>query len=180
MFSIIRKYIFNSQFDSETEELYEVIVSLSRNSSLYKRGGVPDSLDGRYELIVLHTHLVIKKLIVNGKQGKNVSQKLFNTMVKDFDNSLRELGVGDLSVGKKVKKMIEGFYGRVEAYEKEFSSKTQAFRVLKRNLYGTTSPSINQIEYMWKYILRLNQYLDKVSYSEISTELSKFIKNKYY
>ena len=105
MFSKIRKYIFNSQFDdSETEELYEVIVSLSRNSSLYKRGGVPDSLDGRYELIVLHTHLVIKKLIVNGKQGKNVSQKLFNTMVKDFDNSLRELGVGDLSVGKKVKK----------------------------------------------------------------------------
>ena len=65
MFSKIRKYIFNSQFDSETEELYEVIVSLSRNSSLYKRGGVPDSLDGRYELIVLHTHLVIKKLIVN-------------------------------------------------------------------------------------------------------------------
>ena len=101
-------------------------------------------------------------------------------MVKDFDNSLRELGVGDLSVGKKVKKMIEGFYGRVEAYEKEFSSKAQGFKVLKRNLYGTTNPSINQIEYMWKYILRLNQYLDKVSYSEISRELSKFIKNKYY
>ena len=101
-------------------------------------------------------------------------------MVKDFDNSLRELGVGDLSVGKKVKKMIEGFYGRVEAYEKEFTSKEQGFKVLKRNLYGTISPSNAQMEYIWKYILRLNKYLDKVSYSEILPELSKFIKNKYY
>ena len=93
-------------------------------------------------------------------------------LFKDFDQSLRELGAGDLSVGKKVKKMIEGYYGRASAYEEAlYSDKNDLIVALERNLYGTVDPSKEQIKYIVNYINNLNKQLNYTSDKKL---LNKF------
>jgi cytochrome b pre-mRNA-processing protein 3 len=75
---------------------------------------VADTLDGRFDMIALHTYLVLDRLKGVEPQFR---QALVDEFFRDMDRSLRELGVGDLSVGKKVRKMAESFYGRVAAYD---------------------------------------------------------------
>ena len=97
------------------------------------------------------------------------NQKIIDILVKDFDYSLRELGVGDLSVGKKIKKMVEGYYGRAEAYEKALSDGPKSLvSALKKNLYGSIEPSNLKIEYIRNYISNLRDELDIKSDSELS------------
>lgn len=96
---------------------YQEIVRQSRLPVFYTRFGVPDTLDGRFDLLVLHSALVLIRL--KGKKGESeaFSQALFDTLFTDMDQSLREIGVSDISIGKKVKEMGRAFYGRLDAYE---------------------------------------------------------------
>ena len=102
----IKKYFNKNPYSEVAELYYKKIVTMARNIELYEKGGVSDTLEGRYELIVLHSHLFIRKLIKSGTIGKSISQEIIDILVKDFDYSLRELGIGDLSVGKNIKKML--------------------------------------------------------------------------
>ena len=95
------------------EEFYNNIVLLARNKNLYVKGGVPDTLDGRFELIVLHFFLLERRLDKKDKKDQLIYKELLEIMYKDFDMSLREMGVGDLSVGKKIYHMTEAFSGRL-------------------------------------------------------------------
>ena len=165
----IKKYFYNNPDTKVAELYYNRIVEMARNVKLYDKGGVPDTLEGRYELIVLHSHLFIRKLIKSGTIGKNISQEIIDILVKDFDYSLRELGIGDLSVGKKIKKMLEGYYGRAEAYEKALSDDPKSLvSTLKKNLYGSIEPANLEIEYIKNYISNLKKELDIKSDSELS------------
>lgn len=129
--------------------LYRRIVEQSRQPDFYARHGVPDSLDGRFDMIVLHAFLVMRRLRAIGNEAANqLSQELFDLLFADMDNNLREIGVGDLGVGKRVKKMAQAFYGRVEAYEAGLTATDDAILTdaLTRNLYGTTQPALpNQL-----------------------------------
>ncbi|QDO98791.1 hypothetical protein FNB15_16590 [Ferrovibrio terrae] len=129
--------------------LYRCIVEQARQPDFYTRHGVPDSLDGRFDMIVLHTFLVMRRLRnIVGQGGDQLSQDLFDLLFADMDNNLREIGVGDLGVGKRVKKMAQAFYGRVEAYEAGLLATDDAILTdaLTRNLYGTTQPALpNQL-----------------------------------
>src|SRR5262249_17242205 len=78
---------------------------------------VPDTVDGRYDMIVLHAVLVLERLGEEDKSARDFAQGLTDEVFADMDRSLREMGVGDLSVGKKVRRMAEVFYGRAGAYE---------------------------------------------------------------
>jgi cytochrome b pre-mRNA-processing protein 3 len=98
------------------EALYTAIVAQARHPHLYDDFGVVDDIDGRYEAVVLHMHLVLRRLGQH-KDGASVAQLLFDVMFYDMDRSLRAIGVGDMSVGKKVKQMGAAFYGRVGNYE---------------------------------------------------------------
>ncbi|WP_374466727.1 ubiquinol-cytochrome C chaperone family protein, partial [Ferrovibrio sp.] len=91
--------------------LYRAIVAQSRQAGFYREHGVPDSLDGRFDMIVLHSFLVMRRLRRIGAAAEPLSQQLFDLMFADMDSNLREIGVGDLSVGKKVKAMAQAFYG---------------------------------------------------------------------
>jgi cytochrome b pre-mRNA-processing protein 3 len=79
--------------------------------------GVPDTLDGRFDLVGLHAFLLIHKLRVLPAPGPALAQAVFDAMFADMDLNLREMGVGDLSVGKRVRAMWEAFHGRALAYE---------------------------------------------------------------
>ena len=124
MINLLKK-LKNKKIESELEYYYNNIVLLARDKRLYIQGGVPDTIDGRYELIILHCHLFVNRLIIAGSEEKAFAQKLINYMFRDFDRSLREIGVGDLSVGKKIKFMVSSYYGRANTYQKALNKNSQ-------------------------------------------------------
>lgn len=102
--------------------LYVSVVEQSRQPALYERLGAPDTVEGRFEVYSLHVVLLLDRLRRQGDQAAETSQALFDTFVKALDNALREMGVGDLSVGKKMRKLGEAFYGRAKSYEDAFAA----------------------------------------------------------
>src|SRR3546814_20289987 len=97
--------------------LYRAIVAQARQPGLYRDLGVPDNLDGRFEAIVLHLVLVLRRLKRDFPAGRDLAEALQESFFEDMDHSLRELGAGALGVGKRVKRMAEGFMGRLAGYE---------------------------------------------------------------
>lgn len=97
--------------------LYLAASEHARQPSLYLAGGVADSYEGRFELYSLHVVLVLHRLKGQGARAAETAQALFDAYVKNLDLALREMGVGDLSVGKKMRRLGEAFYGRVKSYD---------------------------------------------------------------
>ena len=99
-----------------TDALYEAIVAAARQPHFYSTWDVPDSPLGRYEMLSLHMFLMLER--ARGREGPlaAVTQELTDEFFKDMDHSLRELGIGDISVPKRMKKLARMFYGRAEAY----------------------------------------------------------------
>ena len=102
--------------------LYARAVEQSRHPELYSALGAPDSVEGRVEIYSLHVVLLLDRLRGQGEPAADVSQVLFDTYVKGLDAALREMGVGDLSVGRKMRKLGEAFYGRGKSYETAFQA----------------------------------------------------------
>jgi cytochrome b pre-mRNA-processing protein 3 len=96
--------------------LYGAAVAAARDPFLFTTVGVPDTLDGRFDIIGLHVFLLIQRLNQEAAPGPAVAQAVFDAMFSDMDINLREMGVSDLSVGKRVKAMWEAFHGRANAY----------------------------------------------------------------
>jgi cytochrome b pre-mRNA-processing protein 3 len=98
------------------EAIYGMIVTQAREPLFYRDLGVPDTVNGRFDLLVLHLWMVLRRLkSVEG--GADLSQTLFDRFCDDMDANLREMGVGDLTVPKRMQAFGEAFYGRVAAYD---------------------------------------------------------------
>jgi cytochrome b pre-mRNA-processing protein 3 len=134
-------------------DLYALIVAKARQPYFYAVLDVPDTVDGRFDMITLHAVLAINRLGESGPDGKALSQKLFDEMFADMDRSLREMGAGDVSIGKKVRRMAEVFYGRAKAYREALAQGDPHAieQALARNVYPDGSRSEN--------IARLARYL---------------------
>ncbi len=117
------------------ERLYDGAVLGSRNPDLYARMGAPDTVEGRFELLTAHILLMIERLNAAGDRGAAVGQMLFDLYVRNLDGALREMGVGDLAVGKRMKGLGRLFYGRAVAYRDAFASGDPA---ALRSLVGRT------------------------------------------
>jgi cytochrome b pre-mRNA-processing protein 3 len=96
--------------------LYSTAVAAARDPWLYRTLGVPDTLDGRFDLVGLYAFLVIHRLTAEAEPGPALAQAVFDAMFSDMDVNLREMGVGDLSVGRRVRAMWEAFHGRARVY----------------------------------------------------------------
>src|SRR5450432_1255254 len=123
--------------------LHAGIVEQARQPAFCVRWGVPDTLDGRFELLALHGFLVLNRLKPERPRSAALAQALFDVIFADLDRALRELGVGDLAVGRQVKTMATAFYGRIAAYETGLGAADTAplGAALRRNLYGTVTAS---------------------------------------
>jgi cytochrome b pre-mRNA-processing protein 3 len=99
------------------EALYAGLVDQARQPALYRDLGVADRIDSRFELYVLHLALLLNRLKGEGEAASETGQAVFDAFVGALDDSLRELGVGDLSVAKKMRKLGEAVYGRVVGYQ---------------------------------------------------------------
>ncbi|MCR9214924.1 MAG: hypothetical protein NXI13_14495 [Proteobacteria bacterium] len=135
---VFRKLFGRDPVLDQAATLYSAIVEQSRQPAFYLEGAVPDTVDGRFEMISLHSFLVMRHLKGKGEAAQNLSQAVFDQMFSDMDQSLREIGVGDLSVGKRVKEMAKVFYGRIVAYEAGLDGGEESLEeALRRDLYGT-------------------------------------------
>jgi cytochrome b pre-mRNA-processing protein 3 len=117
--------------------LYGRLVEMAREPAYYTEGAVPDTNDGRLEMIGLHVALAMRRLGREGEAGRRLSQALVDLLFADIDRNLRELGVGDLSVGKKVKAIAGSFRGRTAALEGALAAadREAVATMLLRNLY---------------------------------------------
>lgn len=119
--------------------LYIACVEQARTPTLYADLAVPDTVEGRFEAYTLHVVLLLDRLKRQGPVAAEASQALFDTYVQGLDDALREMGVGDLSVGKKMRRLGEAFYGRVKSYEAAFETlpdATELDGVLGRTVYA--------------------------------------------
>ena len=108
--------LFRRRARSDTiSTLYGTIVAQARLTCFYREYGVPDTVNGRFDLLVLHLVLVLDRL-ADEPQLRELGQALFDHFCTDMDRNLREMGVGDLSVPKQMQRVGEAFYGRAQAY----------------------------------------------------------------
>ncbi|HYI82490.1 MAG TPA: ubiquinol-cytochrome C chaperone family protein [Acetobacteraceae bacterium] len=119
--------------------LYTAAVTAARDPRFFGEAvGVPDTLDGRFDLVGLHTAVLIRRLHRDpDPRGAEAAQAVFDAMFADMDVNLREMGVGDMSVGKRVKRMWEAFHGRAQAYEAALDAgdRTALEAALARNVW---------------------------------------------
>ncbi|MDA9436342.1 ubiquinol-cytochrome C chaperone family protein [Bradyrhizobium sp. CCBAU 51627] len=107
------------------EAIYGMIVTQAREPIFYRDLGVPDTVNGRFDLLLLHLWLLLRRLRT-AQGGGELSQALFDRFCEDMDDNLREMGVGDQTVPKRMRAFGEAFYGRVQAYDQAIDSGAEA------------------------------------------------------
>ena len=151
----LKRFFSKKQDDTIAHLLYVVLAGQARAPEFYRHGGVPDSLDGRFDMLALHLFLVLRRLGGIQAGGADLAQHLFDVMFGDMDRSLREMGVGDLTVGKRIRAMSEAFYGRVAAYETGLQADDDdatLMAALARNLYRGNPPAPSKLARMASYM----------------------------
>lgn len=137
---------------AQAHHVYAAIVRQARNPGFYSGLGVADTLDGRFDMLCVHVFLVLRRLKENQALTEAFAQTLFDVFFTDMDRSLREMGVGDLSVGKRVRAMSKAFMGRIDAYDRALDDGEGLADALVRNLYRGQAPQPEQLSAIVEYV----------------------------
>ncbi|WGF90549.1 ubiquinol-cytochrome C chaperone family protein [Marinivivus vitaminiproducens] len=143
--------------------LYRQLVAAARQPGFYAHLGVPDTPEGRFEMVALHVMLALRRLRDGGRAEQAVAQALFDIMFADMDRALRELGIGDLSVGAYVKRMAQNLYARIADLDRPLAEADRAavVAVLRRNAYvGGSVPDDRVIGRLADYLIAAGKRLD--------------------
>ncbi|MCM2292126.1 ubiquinol-cytochrome C chaperone [Allorhizobium sp. BGMRC 0089] len=116
---------------------YRHLTEVARHPGFYRQGHVPDTVMGRFEMLSLVMILYLRAARTSGPQGEGLAQEIIDAFFQDIDHSIRELGVGDQSVPKRMKKLAGMFYGRLESYGQalDLENKGGLAVALKRNIH---------------------------------------------
>jgi cytochrome b pre-mRNA-processing protein 3 len=151
--------------EKREKRLYEAIVAAARQIRFYENMAVADTIDGRFEMVVLHLFLILNRL--KGEGVEDLRQHLTDEFFTDMDRSLRELGVSDVAVGKKVRKIAESYYGRVTAYDRALSAGPKMLEeAISRNIYPDGAPEAS-IRAMTAYFGDAVKLLGAISLEQI-------------
>ena len=143
-------------------EFYHQLVNQARTPALYRDLGVPDTPEGRFEMVALHVALAWRRLRVAGVAGNALGQDLFDLMFADVDESLRQIGIGDLTVGKQVKRLAGQFYARLKVLDEALATAPAGSlrAMLQTNVYhGGTPPSARQLDALVCYLMAIEEAL---------------------
>jgi cytochrome b pre-mRNA-processing protein 3 len=170
--------LFKSRKHSDVAHaLYSAILIQARLPVFYTYFGVQDTVDGRFDMIVLHAHIMFNRLKVGAAEDQDVSQAVFDLMFADMDQNLREMGVGDTGVSIRIKAMAEAFYGRATAYADGLreGDDTILIAALKRNLYRNSKANDEQIEGIAKYVRHQVNHLNSQNLAELNRGIVTFM-----
>ena len=134
--------------------LFAGLTARSREPVFFLEFNVPDTIDGRFDLLTLHAWLVLERLA----GARDLSQSLTDTIFVQFDESLRQLGVGDIGIGHRVKKMADAFYGRLKAYGAAKDESELATAIL-RNIYRGEAARAQSAQALALYALQARAQL---------------------
>jgi cytochrome b pre-mRNA-processing protein 3 len=139
--------------------LYTRTAENARAPDLFERCGIPDTLDGRFDVLALHAALMIDRLR-REPDGEPLAQAFFDAMFRHLDLTLREIGVQDLGVGRRIKIMAEGLHGRALAYRAALAGGPVSLaETLRRNAYGGTAPTDEQVKWLEAHV---RQYVERL------------------
>jgi len=148
--------------------LYAALVNKARDPKFYVDYAVPDTVDGRFDMLVIHAMLVMRRLRETPAEVHATGQRLFDLMFTDMDRSLREMGVGDMSVGKHVKKMARAFYGRAAAYEEGMDAGGEALgKAITENLFRHGPAPAGAVAAIGSYLRRASEHLARQPVADI-------------
>jgi len=140
---LILRFFRRSPSRAVAERLYDQVAAASRQPGLYAGGGIPDTVEGRFESVSLHAILLLRRLRALPAPAAEVAQDFVDAVFRRFDMYLRELGVGDMGVGKRMKKLAQSFYGRAQTYNDALDAGDAAAlaAALARNALGREEPA---------------------------------------
>jgi cytochrome b pre-mRNA-processing protein 3 len=162
------KWLTRRRYESSIEKTYGEIVKQARRPELMINFHVTDNIDGRFDLLCLHMCLVLKRLKSNPELTRQYSQDLFDFMFLDMDQSLREMGVGDLSVGNRVKEMGKALLGRLQAYESVIDAEDDRLQeALIRNVYRGNIELSEYADKLANYTRQIDKKLANISINAI-------------
>lgn len=146
--------------DPAIDALYRACITAARRPVFYDALGVPDTVDGRFDVLLLHVILVMQRL----EDQAVLSQQLFDILYADMDKNLRQMGVSDVSIARKMKPLLAAFYGRAPVYAKALAVADDTLEsALRRNIYGGVTPAAPQLAQLTAYVRRAHQILGAMS-----------------
>ena len=145
-------------------ELFMSLVGQSQLPTFQHKFCIPDSIYGRFEALTLHMFLILQRIkncpaTEDYLMARNLGQALYDTMWGDFDQNLREMGVGDLRVGKKIKEMVQAFHGHVQAYENCDLNHELWAECLLRNVYRAKESLLLPAGQLADYVIQSQRVL---------------------
>lgn len=145
MFALLKK---KNPYEEAARAVYAATLAHTREPVFYEDYGVPDSFDGRFDLLVLHVFLILQRVLEEDRALAEVfNQALFDATFADMDQTLREMGIGDMGVPKHMRKMMRAFNGRMHAYSAALEQGALG-DALRKNLYGTVDVGDEVLEKM--------------------------------
>lgn len=150
MFGLFKK----SKHEDVAHSLYVKIVHQARVPDFYTKLGVPDTPDGRFDMILLHVFLLFHRLKKDHDETSDIAQAVFDLMFADMDQNLREMGLGDIGVSHRIKGMVKALNGRVTVYDESLNAEgnSELETALRRNLYRKSSPEDEQVSAIASYV----------------------------
>lgn len=150
------------------EAAYAAILAASRRPGFYRDHGVPDTLDGRFDVLCFHAFLALRRLkAVGGDEAAALGQAIFDVMFLDLDGALREIGVSDIRIGKEVKKMAKAFLGRVAAYDAALGDSAALAEAVSRNVFRGAVEKPVAVAALAEYMVCAERALARRSDAEI-------------
>jgi cytochrome b pre-mRNA-processing protein 3 len=166
MLHFLTKFFAPSKETHHAYALYARINEESRQTQFFKEWGVPDTLDGRFEMILLHMFMYLRTLKDIDADSTELQRQLIEAFFEDMDRSLREFGVGDTGVSKRVKNMANAFYGRIHAFDIAIGDDTAMHDALVKNTFATAPAAPTSTDAMVRYI---NNTLKRLKTQPINT-----------
>ena len=167
--NLLRLFVRSRNNRALVERLYGALVAQSRLPVLFRDFCVPDTVEGRFEVLSLHVILVSRRLRAMDAPGPDLAQDLVDTVFRYFDGALRELGVGDVTMPKRMKTMAAAFLGRAKAYEDALQSgERNAVRdaIIRNMLFGEDG-NMAQAEQLTDYVLMSVSALSQADFNRI-------------
>lgn len=165
--SFFSRLFGRSARDERPNALYRAIISHARLPAFYIEGAVPDTVEGRFEMVATVTALVLLRLDKDShgadkQEMGEAGARLTELFVDDMDGQLREMGIGDIVVGKHIGKMMALLGGRIAAIRDALTGKEPLGQVLVRNIWRDAKPSPEALAFVEQELLRLHHALGEM------------------
>lgn len=148
------------------QPLYDAIIAEGRRLDWYEQGGVPDSLDGRFDMIAASLCAVLIRLDQTEETKQEIAW-LTELFVTDMEGQLRQIGIGDLIVGKRVGEMMSALGGRLGAYQEALTGNASLDEALSRNLYRGEPPETEMLDFTAKNFADFYDRLAKITTDQV-------------